>query len=86
MPLHPGVDGRQVASERRRWHRRMQRSKVTRAMKTAYVRARLADVERTLEWREVEAEDLEQAIKIVEQQDDVEVVLEASWIPGGVVT
>ena len=52
----------------------------------AYVRARLADADRTLEWREVEADTLEQAIKIVEQQDDVEVVLEASWIPGGVVT
>lgn len=52
----------------------------------AYVRARLADVDRTLEWREVEAEDLQDAIKIVEQQDDVEVVLEASVTPGGVVT
>ena len=55
-------------------------------MKKAYVHARLADVDRTLEWREVEAESLDHAIKIVEQQDDVEVVLEASWIPGGVVT
>lgn len=52
----------------------------------AYVRARLADVDRTLEWREVEADSLEQAVKIVEQQDDVEVALEASWTPGGVVT
>ena len=52
----------------------------------AYVRARLADSDRSLEWREVEADTLEQAIKIVEQQDDVEVVLEASWTPGGVVT
>lgn len=43
----------------------------------AYVRARLADADRSLEWREVEADTLEQAIKIVEQQDDVEVVLEA---------
>ena len=55
-------------------------------MSKAYVNARLADVDRTLEWREVEAESLEQAIKLVEQQEDVEVVLEASWIPGGVVT
>lgn len=52
----------------------------------AYVRARLSDVDRTLEWREVEAETLEEAVKIVEQQPDVEVVLEASWVPGGVVT
>lgn len=52
----------------------------------AYVKARLADADRTLEWREVEAKDLQQAIKIVEQQDDVEVVLESSWTPGGVVT
>lgn len=52
----------------------------------AYVKARLADVDRTFEWREVEAEDLMQAIKIVEGQENVEVVLEASWTPGGVVT
>jgi len=56
------------------------------AIRKAYVLARLADVDRTLEWREVEAESLEQAIKLVEQQNDVEVVLESSWIPGGVVT
>jgi hypothetical protein len=56
------------------------------AMKTAYVRARLADIDRSLEWREVEADDLQEAVKIVEQQDGVEVVLEASWTPGGVVT
>lgn len=55
-------------------------------MKTAYVRARLADIDRSLEWREVEADDLQEAVKIVEQQDGVEVVLEASWTPGGVVT
>lgn len=54
--------------------------------RTAYVRVRLADIDRTLEWREVKAESLQQAVKIVEQQDDVEVVLESSWIPGGVVT
>jgi hypothetical protein len=52
----------------------------------AYVRARLADVDRSLVWREVDAEDLVQAIKIVEQHGDVEVALEASWTPGGVVT
>lgn len=55
--------------------------------KPAYVLARMANVERTLRWCLVEeAESLEQAIKIVEQRDDVEVVLEASWIPGGVAT
>lgn len=53
-------------------------------MSKAYVRLRTQD--RELEWREVEADDLQEAIKIVEQQDDVEVVLEASWTPGGVVT
>jgi hypothetical protein len=52
----------------------------------AYVRARLADIDRSLVWRAIEADDLEHAIKIVEQQDDVEVVLEASTEPGGVVT
>ena len=67
----------------------------------AYVRAKLAvlvysssptgyatdsDVPRKLEWREVEAEDLAQAIKIVEQQDDVDVVVQASLLPGGVAT
>jgi hypothetical protein len=55
--------------------------------KPAYVLARMANVERTRRWCLVEeAESLEQAIKIVEQRDDVEVVLEASWIPGGVAT
>lgn len=52
----------------------------------AYVKARIADIDRSIEWREVEADDLMQAVKIVEQQEDVEVVLEASWTPGGVVT
>ena len=52
----------------------------------AYVRARLTDADRSLVWREIEADDLGHAIKIVEQQDDVEVVLEASTEPGGVVT
>ncbi len=54
--------------------------------RAVYVRVRLADSDRTMEWREVEAKTLESAIKQVEQQDDVEVVLEASWMPGGVVT
>lgn len=53
---------------------------------TMYVRVRLADAERTLEWREVEADSMIDAIKTAEQMDDVEVVLEASTIPGGVVT
>jgi hypothetical protein len=51
-----------------------------------YVRVRLADTERTLEWREVEADSLEAAIKVAERMDDVEVCLEASVIPGGVPT
>jgi len=51
-----------------------------------YVKVRLADVERTIEWREVEAETLSDAIKVAEQMPDVEVWLEASVIPGGVVT
>ena len=55
--------------------------------KQAYVLARMANVERTLRWCLVEeAESLEQAIKLTEQRDDVEVVLEANWTPGGVVT
>lgn len=53
---------------------------------TVYVRVRLADVDRTLEWREVKAETLSEAIKIAEQMEDVEVCLEASVVPGGVVT
>ena len=51
-----------------------------------YVKVRLADAERTSEWREVEAESLDAAIKVAEQMQDVEVCLEASWIAGGVVT
>ena len=53
-------------------------------MKTVYVRVRTPN--RELEWRQVEAETLEDAIKIVELQENVEVVLEASDIPGGVPT
>lgn len=51
-----------------------------------YVRVRLADVDRTIEWRDVDAETLIEGIKIAEQMEDVEVCLEASFIPGGVVT
>ena len=51
-----------------------------------YVRVRLADADRTLEWREVEAETLDAAIKVAEQMPDVEACLEASVTPGGVVT
>lgn len=56
------------------------------SIKTVYVRVRLADTERTLEWREVEAETLDAAIKVAEQMPDVEVCLEASFTPGGEVT
>lgn len=51
-----------------------------------YVRVRLSDEERTIEWREAEAETLSEGIKIVEEMPDVEVCLEASFIPGGVLT
>ena len=51
-----------------------------------YVRVRLANAARTLEWREVEAETLDAAIKVAEQMEDVEVCLEASEIPGGMAT
>jgi hypothetical protein len=51
-----------------------------------YVSVRLNDVERTREWREVEAETLDAAIKVAEQMPDVEVCTEASMVPGGVVT
>lgn len=51
-----------------------------------YVKVRLADVERTLEWREVESENLSDAIKVAEQMPDVEVCLGSSIVPGGVVT
>ena len=55
--------------------------------KTAYVRVRLADVDRTIEWREVvTASTLEFAIEIAQAMPDVESVLEASWVSGGVVT
>jgi hypothetical protein len=51
-----------------------------------YVSVRLADAERTREWREVEADTLDAAIKIAEQMPDVEVCTEASIYPGGVLT
>lgn len=51
-----------------------------------YVHVRLADVERSLVWREVQANSLDAAIKVAEQMEDVEVCLEASVVPGGVVT
>ncbi len=50
-----------------------------------YVHVRLADIERTLEWRQVEAETLSEAIKVAEKMPDVEVCFEASLVPGGVV-
>ena len=53
---------------------------------TVYVRCRLSDTERTVEWREVKADSLDGGIKTVEQMPDVEVWLEASFIPGGVLT
>lgn len=51
-----------------------------------HVRVRLNDTERTLQWRQVEAETLSDAVKIAEQMPDVDVCLEASEIPGGAVT
>jgi hypothetical protein len=43
-----------------------------------YVRVRLADVNRTVEWRAVEASNLDEAIKVAERMPDVEVALEAT--------
>lgn len=51
-----------------------------------HVRVRLADVDRTLEWRTVKARSLDEAVKLAEAMEDVEVCFEASFIPGGVVT
>lgn len=51
-----------------------------------YVHVRLANAERTREWRKVQAETLDAAIKVAEQMEDVEVCLEASITPGGVET
>lgn len=55
-------------------------------IRTVYVHVRLADVKRTLQWREVKAESLSNAIKVAEQMPDVEICLEASFVPGGVPT
>lgn len=51
-----------------------------------HVCVRLSDVERTVEWRTVKASNLNDAVKVAEQMPDVEVCLEASIVPGGVVT
>ena len=51
-----------------------------------HVRVRLADENRTLEWRTVKARSLDEAVKVAEAMEDVEVCLEASLNPGGVVT
>lgn len=48
-----------------------------------HVRVRLADVDRTLEWRTVKARSLDEAVKIAEAMPDVEVALAASFTPGG---
>lgn len=40
----------------------------------------------TYEWRQVKAQNLSQAVTLVESQVDVRRCLEASWIPGGVAT
>jgi len=55
-------------------------------LKVIYVHVRLADEERTKTWRSFKAETLESAVKIAEQMPDVEVCLEASFVPGGVET
>ena len=51
-----------------------------------HVHVRLSDTDRSLEWRKVKAGSLSEAVKIAEQMPDVEVCLEASLVPGGVVT
>lgn len=76
VPENPTTPGTQEPLVEREWA----------GSKKCYVHVRLADVERTLEWREVEAETLEAAIKVAEAMPDVEVCLEASITPGGVVT
>lgn len=38
------------------------------------------------EWRIVKADSLEHAFRIADAMPDVNAVLEASWVPGGVVT
>lgn len=51
-----------------------------------FVKVRLANAERTVEWRTVLAATIEEGIKKVAAMDDVEVVLEGSLVPGGVIT
>lgn len=53
-------------------------------MKKAYVYVRLDGWKH--EWRLVQANSLSQAIEIANAMPDVVECLEASWIPGGVVT
>lgn len=55
-------------------------------LRVVYVHVRLSDADRTRTWRSFKAETLESAVKIAEQMPDVEVCLEASFIPGGVET
>jgi len=55
-------------------------------MTDVYVRVRLADAERTLEWRVIPAESISDAVRMAHGHEDVESVLEASLVPGGVVT
>lgn len=52
--------------------------------KDVYVRARLTDG--TSHWMTVRAESLEEGIKFAEALDYIDAVLEASFVPGGVVT
>lgn len=59
-----------------------------------HVLVRLADVDRTTDWREIDVPDgkpndietLNKAIKLAEKMPDVEICLEASFVAGGVVT
>jgi hypothetical protein len=51
-----------------------------------YVRVRLANADRTVEWRVIQAESISDAVRMAHGQEDVESVLEASLVPGGVVT
>lgn len=46
-------------------------------MSKYFIRVRLADVDRTRKWREVEAESLCAAVKVAEAMEDVEVVTSA---------
>ncbi len=51
-----------------------------------FVKVRLSDVDMTLEWREVEAPTLGDAIKVAERMPDVQVCVEAGLVPRGVPT